>query len=134
MVLLVLLLAAAIAAGILMIDLFRQSTTAQAGQAAAEIVRACDAIAAAYRFYSAGWQGPSAELGDEALSRALTPVVFTALRDRPGVKAASGRAKRARSPMLIRPMREVGLRPTSHRPSCLEFERSIGPPWQRSVR
>jgi hypothetical protein len=73
MVLLVLLLAAALAAGILMIDLFRQSTTAQAGQAAAEIGRACNAIAAAYRFYSAGWQGPSAELGDEALSRALTP-------------------------------------------------------------
>jgi signal transduction histidine kinase len=86
MVLLVLLLAAAIAAGILMFDLFRQSTTAQAGQAAAEIGRACDAIAAAYSFYSAGWQGPAAELGDEALSRALIPVVYTALRDRPGVE------------------------------------------------
>ena len=84
-VLLLLLFAAAIAAGILMIDLFRQSATAQAGQAQAEIGRACDAIAAAYRFYTAGWQGSAADLGDEALRRDLTAVVYTALRDRPGV-------------------------------------------------
>ena len=56
-VLLVLLTAAAIAAGALMIGLFRQSATAQAGQAEAEIGRACDAIGAAYRLYSAGWPG-----------------------------------------------------------------------------
>src|SRR5712691_3809046 len=55
-VLLLLLIAAAIATGVLMIDLFRQSATAQVGEADAEIGRACDAIAGAYRFYSAGWQ------------------------------------------------------------------------------
>jgi hypothetical protein len=60
-VLLLLLAAAAIAAGALMIGLFRQSATAQAGQAEAEIGRACDAIIGAYRFYSAGWWGPAPE-------------------------------------------------------------------------
>src|SRR5690242_3504321 len=85
-VLLLLLFAAAIAAGILMIDLFRQSATARAGQAQAEIGRACDAIAAAYRFYTAGWLGSAADLGDEALRRDLTAVVYTALRDRPGIE------------------------------------------------
>lgn len=85
-ILLLLLFAAAVAAGILMIDLFRQSATARAGQAQAEIGRACDAVAAAYRFYSAGWQGSSAGLGDEDLRRGLTAVVYTALRDRPGVE------------------------------------------------
>ena len=58
-VLLVLLVAAAVAAGALMVGLFRQSATAQAGQAEAEIGRACDAISSAYRFYSAGWHGPA---------------------------------------------------------------------------
>ena len=47
-------------AGILMIDLFRQSATAQAGRAEAEIGRACDAIADAYRFYRTGWEGSAA--------------------------------------------------------------------------
>jgi signal transduction histidine kinase len=83
--LLVLLVAAAIAAGILMVDLFRQSATAQAGRAEAEIGRGCDAIARAYRFYIAGWQGPAPQL-DESRARALTPVVQTALRDRFGIE------------------------------------------------
>ncbi len=85
-ILLVLLVAAAIAAGMLMVGLFRQSATAQVGQAEAEIGRACDAIAGAYRFYSAGWQGPTPGLNDEALRRDLTAVVQTALRDRAGVE------------------------------------------------
>jgi hypothetical protein len=60
-VLLVLLVAAALAAGALMFGLFRQSATAQAGQAEAEIGRACDAISNAFRFYSAGWNGPASD-------------------------------------------------------------------------
>ena len=85
-VLLVLLVAAAGAAGALMVGLFRQSATAQAGQAEAEIGRACDAIGGAYRFYSAGWQGPAAGSNNDALRRDLTTVVQTALRDRPGIE------------------------------------------------
>jgi hypothetical protein len=85
-VLLALLIAAAIAAGALMVGLFRQSASAQAGQAEAEIGRACDAIAGAYHFYSARWPGPIPEPTDEALRRELTDVVQTALLDRPGIE------------------------------------------------
>jgi signal transduction histidine kinase len=85
-VLLVLLTAAAVAAGVLMVGLFWQSATARAGQAEAEIGRACDAIASAYRFYSTGWQGPTSGLANDALRRDLTAVVQTALRDRPGIE------------------------------------------------
>ena len=85
-VLLVLLVAAAAAAGALMVGLFRQSATARAGQAEAEIGRACDAIGGAYRLYSAGRQGPAVGPGNDAVRRDLTAVVLTALRDRPGVE------------------------------------------------
>lgn len=85
-VLLVLLSAAAVAAGILMVGLFRQSTTARAGEAESEIGRACDAISSAYRFYSTGWQGPAAGVANDTLRRDLTAVVQTALRDRPGIE------------------------------------------------
>jgi len=85
-VLLVLLAAAAIAAGALMIGLFRQSATAQAGQAEAEIGRACDAIAGVYRFHSAGWSGTAPGATDKAPRRDLTAVVQTALRDRVGIE------------------------------------------------
>lgn len=56
--LLVLLVASAAAVGTLMFGLFQQSATAQAGQAEAQIGHACDTIGGAYRWYSAGWQGP----------------------------------------------------------------------------
>jgi hypothetical protein len=85
-VLLLLLVAAGVAAGILMLDLFRQSATAQAGRAEAEIGRACDAIVDAYRFYRAGSEGPAPGLDNEVMRRDLTAVVQTALRDRPGIE------------------------------------------------
>jgi signal transduction histidine kinase len=85
-VLLLLLVAAAIGAGMLMVGLFRQSATAQAGQAEAEIGRACDAIAGAYRFYTAGSQEPPSGSSDESLRRGLGAVVLTALRDRAGIE------------------------------------------------
>jgi signal transduction histidine kinase len=85
-VLLALLVAAAIGAGTLMVGLFHQSATAQVGQADAEIGRACDAIAGAYRFYSAGWHGSATALEDETSRGGLTAVVQTALRNRPGVE------------------------------------------------
>jgi hypothetical protein len=78
-VLLVLLAAAAVATGTLMIDLFHQSAAAQVGQADAENGRACDAIGAAYRFYSTGWHGPAHALEDTTLRRNLTTVVLAAL-------------------------------------------------------
>ena len=86
LVLLVLLGVAAGGAGALMVGLFKQSATAQAGQAEAEIGRACDAIANAYRFYTVGWQGPSPDSGAAGLRRDLSAVVQTAMRDRAGIE------------------------------------------------
>jgi signal transduction histidine kinase len=86
LILLVLLGVAAAGVGALMVGLFRQSATAQAGQAEAEIGRACDAITSAYRFYTAGWQEPSSDSSAAGLRRDLGAVVQTALRDRAGIE------------------------------------------------
>jgi signal transduction histidine kinase len=84
--LIVLLCVAASAAGALMVGLFYQSASAQAGEAEAQIARACDSIASAYRFYTTQWSGPSTSLQDPDLRASLTTVVQTALRDRPGIE------------------------------------------------
>src|ERR1700674_1516682 len=86
MVLIALLAIAGIATGTLMVGLFYQSASAQAGEAEAQIARACDSIASAYRFYSAQWPGPSTSLEDADLRASLATVVQTALRDRLGVE------------------------------------------------
>ena len=83
-VLLLLQIAAAIAAGLLMFGLFRQSTSERVGRAEAQAARACDAITEAYRFYSTGWHGPSAALDDAAFRAGLNSVVQMALRRRVG--------------------------------------------------
>lgn len=77
---------AGVATGALMMGLFYQSASAQAGQAEAQIARACDAITATYRFYSTQWPGPTTSLHDAALRASLTGVVQTALRDSPGIE------------------------------------------------
>src|ERR1700731_3890490 len=92
--LLVLLIVAATAAGTLMIGMFRQAAPAQHGQAAAEIGRACDAMTGAYRFYSAGWQDPERGLNDNVLRQRLTSVVQTGLRDRTGIEGGIWQAER----------------------------------------
>ena len=66
--LIALLTIAGAAASGLMIGLFYQSASAQAGEAEAQIARACDSIASTYRFYSTNWQGPSTPLHDAALA------------------------------------------------------------------
>ena len=85
-VLLALLIAAAIAAGVVMVGLFRQSATAQVGQAEGQIGRACDAIAAAYRSSSLEWRAPVAALEDDTYRSRLLVIVESALRHRPGVE------------------------------------------------
>jgi len=91
--LIVLLCVAASAAGALMVGLFYQSASAQAGEAAAQIARACDSIASAYRFYTTQWSGPSTSLQDTDLRASLTTVVQTALRDRPGIEGGLWQAE-----------------------------------------
>jgi hypothetical protein len=80
-----LLAAAALAAGTLMVGLFRLSATAQAGRADAEIGRACDAITGVYRSSSVARQEPATGLGEEATHRNLTAVEM-ALHDRPEIE------------------------------------------------
>ena len=77
---------AALATGSLMVGLFYQSASAQAGQAEAQIAQACDSIAANYRFSATQWAGPSTSLHDAALQANLTSVVQAALRGRPGIE------------------------------------------------
>jgi hypothetical protein len=84
-ILLLLLSAAALAAGTLMVGLFRQSASAKAGQAEAEIGRACDAIAAVYRSASRGREGATGS-NEGVPRRDLSAVVEIALRDRPGIE------------------------------------------------
>jgi signal transduction histidine kinase len=84
-VLLLLLILAAGAAAALMFGLFRQSAAAQAGQAQAEVGRACEAIQGAYQGFVSGWRRPSGPDGDR-LRHDLTDVVETALKNRPGVE------------------------------------------------
>jgi len=90
--LLVLLVGAALATGILMVSLFHQSAAAQVGQAAAENSRACDSIAAAYRTYSeahpqAGGRDVALDgPGGAALRERLSALLANALRTRPGVQ------------------------------------------------
>jgi len=83
--LIALLVVATAAAAALMIGLFYQSASAQAGQAEAQIARGCDSISATYRFYRAGWEGPNS-LNDRQLRADLTTVLQTALRERPRIE------------------------------------------------
>jgi signal transduction histidine kinase len=86
-ILLLLLIVAAAAAAALMFGLFRQSAAAQAGQAEAEIGRACEAIQSADHSLSANRRGPlNGSTADEQLRQDLAAVVETALKNRPGVE------------------------------------------------
>src|SRR6201996_9658797 len=85
-VLIALLGIATIATGSLMIGLFYQSASAQAGEAEAQVARACESIASNYRFYATQWNGPTTSLMDEHLQAGLASVVQAALADRPGIE------------------------------------------------
>jgi len=84
--LLLLLVCAAGATGILMFDMFQQSATAQTGRAQVEIEQACDAIAGTYRFYTSGWHEKNPDLADASFRRDLNAVVQSALHDRSGIE------------------------------------------------
>ena len=83
---LALLLAAALASGVLMVALFEQSTAARIGQSRAVTGQSCGAIARAYRFYTANWHSGAPNLEDASLRRDLTAVVATALGDKPEIE------------------------------------------------
>ncbi len=79
-------LVACVAVGILLVQLYRQSTEAQVGRAEAVIARACDVIRERYGFYSTAWSGPAPGRLDARLRSDLAAVVGLALADQPGVE------------------------------------------------
>jgi signal transduction histidine kinase len=79
-------LVSAVAAGTMLVQLYRQSSIDQVARAEAVIGRACDEIASRYRFYTTGWTQPPADLHDEALRNGLLAVLAIALAHDPGVE------------------------------------------------
>ncbi len=75
----VLSLGACIAVGVLLVQLYQQSTAAQVGRAQAVAGRACDLIRERFAFYAAGWHDPVLTSSDAGLSRDLTAAVSVAL-------------------------------------------------------
>lgn len=79
-------LVASVAVGALLIQLYQQSTRAQAAHAQAVLTNACDLIAGRYEFYVAGWTGPVPKLPDNELRSDLTAAVAFALAHQDGVE------------------------------------------------
>ena len=89
----VLSLAACVAVGVLLVQLYQQSTSAQVGRAQAVVARACDLIRDRYAFYAAGWHGPTPPLTDQGLQRDLTAAVTLALARQDGVEGGIWQAE-----------------------------------------
>lgn len=79
-------LAAACAVGWLLLQLYRQSTTAQVARASAAVAQGCERIADGYTFYASGWAGPPGGRADASLRRDLAALVKVALAASPGVE------------------------------------------------
>ncbi len=77
---------ASVVVGVLLLSLYRQTTTEQARRASAAVAHGCDAIAGRYQFLVAGTNSPPSDLRAPELVRGLTGAVQIALRDLPGVE------------------------------------------------
>ena len=86
-------LLACAAVGVLLVQLYARSTSAQTGQAEAVVARACDLIRDRYAFYTTGWRGPVPPLSDQALRRDLNAVVTLALVREEGVEGGLWQAE-----------------------------------------
>ncbi len=78
-------LAASCAVGLLLVQLYRQSTSAQTARADAALAQACDRIADRYAYYTAGWTPGAQATQDAGLRHDLAAVVALALADSAGV-------------------------------------------------
>lgn len=78
-------LAASVAIGLLLVQLYRSSTLAQTGRAEAVVTQACDTIRNRYGFYVSGWDGTGTGPGP-AFGQALGPVLISALSNHAGVR------------------------------------------------
>jgi signal transduction histidine kinase len=79
-------LLASVVVGVLLLSLYRQTTTEQVRRATAAVAHGCDAIAGRYQFLVAGSASPPPDLRAGELARRLTGGVQIALRDLPGVE------------------------------------------------
>lgn len=79
-------LLASLAVALLLLQLYRQSASAELGRAEAVSARACDLIRGSYDFYTAGWTGPVPPLTDPGLRTGLRAVVAMALLRQNGVQ------------------------------------------------
>jgi len=78
-------LAASLAVGVLLVGLYRQSSSAQLASTETAVAEACDAIADRYAYYAAGWAGPAPGESDAAFRADLAAVVNFALTEYPGL-------------------------------------------------
>jgi signal transduction histidine kinase len=70
---------ASIGVGVLLVQLYEQSSAAEIGHAEALVSNACEAIRTRYAFYARGWDGSDASFTDPALRSDLAAVVADAL-------------------------------------------------------
>jgi signal transduction histidine kinase len=86
-------LLACIAIGVLLVQLYRQSTAARVGRADAVIARACDLIRDRYDLSAAAWSGAAPTLSDKLLRAALAGAVARALARQNGVEGGVWQAE-----------------------------------------
>lgn len=79
-------LVSAVAAGTMLVQLYRQSSIDQVARAEAVTSRSCDEITNRYRFYATSWTSPPGDLHDEGLRQGLTAVLAIALAHSPGIE------------------------------------------------
>jgi Na+/H+ antiporter NhaD/arsenite permease-like protein len=79
-------LVACLAVGLLLAQLYQQSTAAQVGRAEADIAKACGLIQDGYGVYAAKWSEAAPALSDQKLRLDLATVVSLALAGRNGVE------------------------------------------------
>ncbi len=79
-------IAASVAVGFLLLQLYRQSTDAQVGRAEAVVSRGCDLIRDRFGFYTSGWSGPMPTLADTKLRTDLATAVGLALAHQDGIE------------------------------------------------
>jgi hypothetical protein len=86
-------LAACVVVGLLLGQLYQQSTAARVGRAEAVIGRACEIIRDRYRAYGAAWQGAAPGLSDPKLHADLQTTVTLALTGQNGVEGGVWQAE-----------------------------------------
>lgn len=81
----VLSLAAAGAVGLLLVQLYQVSATAQLARADTALAQGCERIADRYTYYVSGWAAPAQAASEPSFRSAMQTVVTFALSDSPGV-------------------------------------------------